>query len=97
MMASGEKTIELRLYDEKRRKISVGDFIRFSNTSDSSKALLAKVKDMFVFESFDELYKSLPLTECGYTPENISDASPKDMKKFYTPTGKKVRCAWHKG
>ena len=25
MMRSGKKTIELRLYDEKRRKISVGD------------------------------------------------------------------------
>ena len=35
MIASGEKTIELSLNDEKRRQISVGDTIRFSDINDA--------------------------------------------------------------
>ena len=79
MIASGEKTIELRLYDEKRRQISIGDTIRFSDISDASRTLLTKVKELFVFDSFEALYKALPLTECGYTDETVRAASPEDM------------------
>ena len=85
MIASGEKTIELRLYDEKRRQISIGDTIRFSDISDASRTLLTKVKELFVFDSFEALYKALPLTECGYTDETVRAASPEDMRKYYTP------------
>lgn len=85
MIASGEKTVELRLYDEKRRQISVGDMIRFSDINDASRTLLTEVKDLFVFDSFEALYKALPLTECGYTDETARTASPEDMRKYYTP------------
>ncbi len=96
MILSGEKTIELRLNDEKRRQISVGDTIRFSKINDPSRTLLTEVKELFVFDSFDELYKSLPLTECGYTADSVRTASPEDMREYYTPEQeKKVRCARH--
>ena len=32
----GSKTIELRLYDEKRQRISVGDTLRFVNTENGA-------------------------------------------------------------
>lgn len=81
---SGLKTIELRLYDEKRKNIAVGDFIKFVNSDDPSDVLRAKVDDLFVFDSFDELYKALPLSECGYTKETIDKASPSDMEAYYS-------------
>ena len=84
MIKEGNKTIELRLYDEKRKMISVGDTITFTNTTDSNDKLCAKVIDLFTFNSFDELYKSLPLLECGYTMEDIDTASPGDMDKYYS-------------
>jgi len=31
------------------------------------------------------LYNSLPLTKCGYAPENVSTASYQDMQKYYPP------------
>lgn len=83
MFREGYKTIELRLYDEKRKKISVGDTIKFINTSDVTDTLNVIVEDLFVFNSFDELYKSLPLMECGYTQDNIDKASPHDMDMYY--------------
>ena len=42
---AGNKTIELRLNDEKRKQISVGDTIKFINTEDSNDTLRVKVVD----------------------------------------------------
>ena len=71
MIREGNKTIELRLYDEKRKMISVGDTITFTNTDNPNDVISVTVTDLFVFDSFDELYKSLPLLKCGYTKEDI--------------------------
>lgn len=38
-IASGQKTIELRLYDEKRQSIHIGNQIRFTNTEDTNDTL----------------------------------------------------------
>ena len=83
MIKSGEKTIELRLYDEKRRAISVGDEIEFTRSGGEEK-LVCKVIALYVFESFAELYDNLPLLKCGYTEKDISTASPDDMNAYYS-------------
>lgn len=80
---AGTKTIELRLYDEKRKRIAPGDEIVFTE-AESGEEMTAKVVELYVFDSFDELYASLALTECGYTAENASSASPEDMEAYYT-------------
>ena len=85
LLKSGQKTIELRLYDEKRQKIAIGDTICFTDVSDATRVLHTKVKDLFVFPSFEALYKALPLTECGYTAESVKYASPEDMRQYYSP------------
>ncbi len=81
---AGRKTIELRLYDEKRKKISVGDIIIFVNTENADDTLSVTVKNLFVYRSFAELYDDLPLLKCGYTAENIDTASPDDMELYYS-------------
>ena len=81
---TGNKTIELRLNDEKRKQISVGDTIKFINTEDSNDTLRVKVVDLFLFSSFAELYDNLPLLNCGYNEDNIITASPEDMEMYYS-------------
>ena len=83
MIKSGKKTIELRLFDEKRQKIKLGDEIIFTNTV-NGEMLSRTVKGIHIFESFHELYKSLPLLKCGYTEDDINSASPLDMEKYYS-------------
>ena len=83
MIKSGKKTIELRLYDDKRQKIKLGDEIIFTNTV-NGEMLSRTVKGTHIFESFHELYKSLPLLKCGYTEDDIDSASPLDMEKYYS-------------
>ena len=80
---SGEKTIELRLYDEKRREIRVGDGIVFENT-ESGETLERIVLALHRFDSFETLYKTLPLLRCGYTEEDVKDARPSDMEAYYS-------------
>ena len=84
MIRNGKKTIELRLYDEKRKSISNGDRITFVNTDDDNDLLRVKVENMFVFNSFEELYKKLPLLECGYTENDVgySCAMKSHFRKF---------------
>ena len=83
MIASGKKTVELRLYDEKRRTVSVGDRITFT-LADKEERVTCTVTALHCFPSFAELYAHLPLLSCGYTEETVSDASPEDMRKYYS-------------
>ncbi|MBR4017732.1 MAG: 23S rRNA (uracil(1939)-C(5))-methyltransferase RlmD [Oscillospiraceae bacterium] len=84
MIKNGQKTIEMRLYDEKRQKIKVGDTILFTNNA-TGEILKVKVVNIHRFSSFAELYANLPLLRCGYTPENVDKASSADMEAYYSP------------
>lgn len=83
MIKCGKKTIELRLFDEKRQRIKVGDRIVFTETV-TGEELNVKASKLHRFDSFEKLYKSLPLLKCGYTEQTISDAKPSDMEEYYS-------------
>ena len=85
MIKSGQKTIELRLYDDKRKALRIGDVIRFVNTADDEEVFYCRVDKLQVFQSFADVYRALPLTACGYTAETVTSASPKDMDAYYMP------------
>ena len=79
-----QKTLELRLYDEKRQKLNIGDTIIFISTEDEKITLRVKVLGLETFESFDELYRNVDLLECGYTESDVAEASPEDMLEYYS-------------
>ena len=66
----------------KGKKFKIGNTIHFYNT-ENSEQLTVIVKELFIFKSFEELYKSLPLNRCGYTVSNIGNAKPEDMLQYY--------------
>jgi ASC-1-like (ASCH) protein len=78
---NGTKTIELRLNDEKRKLLTVGDYIEFTNRVTNEK-LLVKVIDLFKYNSFEELYKHFNKIEMGYSINE--EANPKDMENYYS-------------
>ena len=81
---SGQKTIEMRLYDERRQGIQGGDFILFKMRDDESQTLLCEVKALHLFPTFGDLYAHFPLSALGYTKEEETTASPEDMGQYYT-------------
>lgn len=84
MMKSGQKTIELRLYDEKRKHIQIGDRIHFYCTENQAKVLKTEVLDIHIFDNFTQLYRELDLLSCGYTKSNVGEAKPEDMEVYYS-------------
>lgn len=83
MIKSGQKTIELRLYDEKRQAVRPGDTIVFTNTA-TGETLTKTVAKLHCYPNFEALYKALPLLRCGYTEADIATAHPDDMKLYYS-------------
>lgn len=81
---NGTKTLELRLNDEKRKQLIVGDYIEFTNRVTNEK-LLVEVIDLFKYNSFEELYKHFNKIEMGYSINE--EANPKDMENYYSKEG----------
>lgn len=71
----------MRLYDEKRRALLVGDKIRFTNV-DTQESCLAEVTFLERYDTFAELYVAFDQTEIGYAPGEKAD--PKDMLEYYS-------------
>ena len=81
-MQKGLKTIELRLYDEKRQKVKVGDQIEFTNLEDRMQKLLTRVIALHRFDSFEEMFRVLPASAMGYDKGQIPNAE--DMEHYYS-------------
>lgn len=81
LIKNGSKTIELRLYDEKRQMINLGDTITFENRSDGDK-IQVKVIALYKYPSFEELYKHFDKVSIGYKEDE--EADPKDMELYYS-------------
>lgn len=77
---AGTKTIELRLYDEKRQQIQAGDEIEFTSRTTGEKQL-TKVIALHIYSSFAELYRDYDKVSMGY--ENDEEAKPEDMEEYY--------------
>lgn len=76
-IAKGEKTIELRLFDDKRKALNKGDYICFTNTK-SGKKCFVKITELKNFKNLKEATLSLDQTKLGcskeQTKEEILDA-----------------------
>ena len=55
-ITSGNKTIESRLYDEKRQKIQLGDEIIFTNRDNLSQIATVKVVGLLRYATFHDLF-----------------------------------------
>ena len=76
----GEKTVEMRLYDERRQRIRVGDKILFTNT-ENGEVMATRVKFLERFSDFEALYRAFDKSALGYRRDE--SASPQDMQKYY--------------
>ena len=79
---NGEKIYEIRLNDEKRKIIDVGDIIIFKRKPALTEQLITEVTDLIYFQSFDDMINTLPLGKVGF--ENATKQNVKDIyRQFY--------------
>ena len=80
LLKSGQKRIELRLFDEKRRKIRIGDEIIFSNLNDDTDSFKARVTHLYRADNFESLCRQISPKEAGFeTAEELIGV----MQTFY--------------
>jgi len=77
LIKEGKKTIELRLYDTKRREINIGDTITFQNGDNFH---TVQVKGLFTAANFKELFK---FVDPKYTGLDTVENAIKIMEQFY--------------
>lgn len=78
---NGTKRIELRLNDEKRQQIKIGDSIEFSNEKDK---FTAKVIGLLKYQDFKTLFNDFGieiLADRTMTKQELLDV----LSEFYTP------------
>ncbi|HZJ89879.1 MAG TPA: ASCH domain-containing protein [Bacilli bacterium] len=86
LIANGEKSVEMRLFDEKRQKIAVGDELVFKNIV-TKETLNVVVEKLERYHSFQALYAQIPQTLLGY--KNGEAADYRDMYTYYTREAEK--------
>lgn len=77
----GTKRIELRLYDEKRRRIQLGDTIEFSKSENEK--LKVEVVGLLRYKSFKDLFEDFDisiLADASMTKEELLSV----LSEFYT-------------
>lgn len=65
LMKEGKKRIEVRLNDEKRRKIKIGDTIKFKKLSGQDEVMEVEVTNLTTYSGFQEMYKQVPFVDMG--------------------------------
>ena len=76
---NGTKTIEFRLFDEKRQQIKVGDKIEFSKLPDLQEKLLVDVVELYREDTFEKLFRNL------YSDEEEIIRKTKAIYEIYSP------------
>ena len=83
IVSNGNKDIEVRLYDEKRSKLCIGDTLIFLRRPDEIDSIKARVVDLVRFNNFSEVVDSYDMKRIyldGYSKEMYLN----EMRRFYT-------------
>lgn len=84
----GRKTVEVRLNDENRRKIKVGDTIEFIRVPEQNETLEVQVIHLRKYDTFKEMYESIPFQDfdCeGWSMKEMVEGT----YQIYTPEQEK--------
>ena len=82
MIKNGSKNVEIRLNDEKRQTLSIGDIIEFSEIDNLNNKIRVKVTALYKYPDFFQLYKDFDKSSIGYKSDEIAD--PNDMYNYYS-------------
>ena len=79
----GTKRIEIRLFDEKRKNIKIGDTIKFFKEPDLDLFFEAKVTGLLMYNSFSDMFKDYDislLADKSMTKDELINV----LENFYT-------------
>ena len=80
---NGTKRIEIRLFDEKRQQIKIGDTIKILKEPELNESFNAKVIGLLRYNTFEDMFKDFDisvLSDSSMTKEELIDV----LEQFYT-------------
>ncbi len=80
---NGKKDIEVRLYDDKRKLIKIGDRIIFKKLPNTGEELTAEIIGLSIFPSFKVLFSNFDNSRFGHQNLNL-DEQLKKIRKIYS-------------
>lgn len=80
----GKQQIETRLYDYKRRKVKVGDQIKFIKRPAETENLIITVIGLSIFDSFEHLFQATEKTKFGYKESDTLEYQLQCIGKYYS-------------
>ena len=83
-LKAGDKRVELRLYDQKRRTLFIDDKILFTNLSNPDERLAVRIRALHMHRCFRELLEVIPPSMCGFTKDTTIDEAVGVMRKYYS-------------
>ena len=83
LVKDGKKDVEVRLNDEKRQKLKVGDTLIFLKRPDELEKVEAKVIGLEYFNDFIEVANHYKM-ERIHQPELTKEEYVNDMQRFYS-------------
>ncbi|SRR6056297_2173254 len=81
---SGKKRIEIRLFDEKRQSLNLGDIITFSKLPDLNDELSVEVIGLLRYKSFQDLVNDFPMSYFGYPDDHDKRAFAESIYSIYS-------------
>ena len=96
LIKQGKKSIELRLWDDKRKKIKVGDIIVFHNVDSAETILETKVVQLYFAADFQELSKITNIKQTGFNDtatmlQTLEKIYPLSQQKKYQVVGIEIQ------
>ena len=83
IVMNGVKDVEIRVNDEKRRQLKVGDTLLFVKRPDDLESVRAVVKNLVYFSSFEEVMDAYEMKRI-YLENTTREEYLQLMKKFYS-------------
>lgn len=83
IVKQGQKDIEVRVNDEKRRKLKVGDTLIFLKRPLEEESIVRTVKELQYYHSFEELVNHYEMRRI-YLEGHTRELYLQEMARFYT-------------
>ncbi len=87
-MKSGRKKVEVRLNDEKRRRVKVGDTITFTKIPEGNETLTVEVIGLKQYSSFKDMYENIPASDFDAVGSSIGEMVEQTYQ-IYSPEKEK--------